>query len=74
MRLATSLLLALLLAGTAHAQTVTVDPSPSGRRQVIDGFGAFQGSDVREESWWQALFFGDLGASIYRVDLTPRFW
>ncbi|MBR9922094.1 MAG: T9SS type A sorting domain-containing protein [Bacteroidetes bacterium] len=45
---------------------------PNQNHQIIDGFGAHQGSDVVNQSWWQELYFDDLGASIYRVDLTPR--
>ncbi len=42
------------------------------KHQTIDGFGAFQGGNLVNESWWQELFFADLKASIYRVDLTPK--
>lgn len=72
-----TILLALALAApvacSLQAQIVTIDTSPSGLRQVIDGFGAHQGSPDRDQTWWQELYYDDLGASIYRVDLTPRF-
>lgn len=42
------------------------------QQQIIDGFGAHQGNNDVNQSWWQELFFDDLGASIYRVDLTPK--
>lgn len=65
------LLLFLSFSHFAAAQpTLTVDIQA--RQQVIDGFGAFQGGSLTEESWWKNLYFNDLGASIYRVDLTPR--
>ncbi len=44
----------------------------SDRQQVIDGFGAHQGNEDVNQPWWQELYYDDLGASIYRVDLTPR--
>ena len=55
------------------AQTVTIDGSTDGRRQIIDGFGAHQSGAVISQSWWQELFFDDLGASIFRIDLTPSY-
>jgi O-glycosyl hydrolase len=55
------------------AQTVTVDASVAGRRQVIDGFGTCLSGSEGEQEWWQQLYFDDLGASILRMDLTPTF-
>lgn len=52
------------------AQNVSIDLNT--KYQVIDGFGAHQGNAVTAESWWQDLYYDDLGASIYRVDLTPQ--
>ncbi len=40
--------------------------------QTIDGFGAHQGDDQVNQSWWQSLYFDDMGCSLYRVDLTPK--
>ncbi|HEX7071787.1 MAG TPA: T9SS type A sorting domain-containing protein [Rhodothermales bacterium] len=55
----------------ARAQTVTVEAST--RYQVIDGFGAHQSGSMIDQAWWQQLFFDDLRASIFRIDMTPRF-
>jgi hypothetical protein len=55
------------------AQTVTLDTSPAGRRQVIDGFGTCLSSTEGLLSWWQSLYFDDLQCSVLRMDLTPRF-
>ncbi len=41
------------------------------KAQIIDGFGAHQGNADVNQSWWQDLYYEDLEASIYRVDLTP---
>ncbi len=54
------------------AQTDTIKVNLSERHQIIDGFGAHQGNALVNQAWWQQLFFEDLGASIFRVDLTPR--
>lgn len=53
--------------------TVSLDVSPAGQRQTIDGFGAHQGSDtnVSATDWFRKLFFEDMQCSIYRVDLSP---
>ena len=53
--------------------TVTVDPSPAGRQQVIDGFGTCLSGTEGQQSWWQSLYFDDLRCSLLRVDLTPQF-
>ena len=57
----------------ARSQTITIDTSSAGRRQIIDGFGACLSGSEGQQSWWQQLFFEDLGASMVRVDLTPAF-
>ena len=64
----------IFLAGlqTALAQPITIDIRTAERHQIIDGFGAHQGDDAVNAAWWQQLYYDDLGASIYRVDLTPR--
>ena len=72
----TGLLLGMLLAGgwqMASGQTVTIDTSPAGRRQVMDGFGTCISGTEGEQAWWQNLFFNDLQATMLRVDLTPTF-
>jgi O-glycosyl hydrolase len=50
-------------------QQVVIDTAQ--KFQVIDGFGAHQGNADVNQNWWQNLFFDDIEASIYRVDLTP---
>ncbi|OAI42862.1 hypothetical protein AYO41_03350 [Verrucomicrobia bacterium SCGC AG-212-E04] len=57
---------------SAAAQTVTIDSSPAGRQQTIDGFGAFLSSES-QQSWWRTLYLDDLRCSIGRMDLTPVF-
>ncbi len=63
----------VLSISSADAQVVTVDTSPSGRQQVIDGFGTCLAGAEAEQAWWQALYYDDLQASILRLDLTPPF-
>ena len=60
-----------LLPAVARAQTVTIDTAT--RHQSIDGFGTCLGSAEAQQTWWQQLYFGDLGASIVRMDITPSF-
>ena len=69
----TLLIAALILAKRSYAQTVTIDTSAAGRRQVIDGFGTCLSGNEGTNGWWQQLYFDDLGASLLRVDLTPNF-
>jgi O-glycosyl hydrolase len=59
------------LAITAHAQQVTLDSAT--RYQTIDGFGACHSGDVGGEAWFQQLYYDDLRASIFRIDITPPF-
>lgn len=54
-------------------QTVTIDTSPAGRHQRIDGFGTCLAGTEGEQVWWRQLYFDDLRASILRMDLTPVF-
>lgn len=56
----------------SDAQALRVEVLTTDRHQVIDGFGAHQGDNSVNQEWWQRLYYDDLGASIYRVDLTPR--
>lgn len=55
--------------GFTQLTQITIDPAL--RFQEIDGFGAHQGNQEVNQNWWQNLYFEDLEASIYRVDLTP---
>ena len=59
--------------GRAQQATVTVDSSPAGRQQVIDGFGTCLSGAEGQQGWWQSLYFDDLRCSLLRVDLTPQF-
>ena len=54
------------------SQNIQVSIQTGERQQVMDGFGAHQGNNETNTGWWQQLYYDDLGASIYRVDLTPR--
>jgi O-glycosyl hydrolase len=63
----------MLHAGRVRGQTITMDTSPAGQRQAIDGFGACLSGSEALQSWWQNLYFGDLQASMLRMDLTPAF-
>src|SRR5689334_12517375 len=63
----------LCSARPASAQTVTVDTSPAGRAQVIDGFGTCLSGTEAQSDWWRSLYFDDLRASIVRFDIVPRF-
>jgi len=58
---------------TAEAQTVTIDTSFTGRRQVIDGFGTCLAGTEGQSAWWRTLYFDDLQCSMLRMDLTPHF-
>jgi len=66
------LLFLLLFSPTLFAQNIQVNIHTAERQQVVDGFGAHQGTVETNAAWWQQLYYDDLGASIYRVDLTPR--
>ncbi|HWY78186.1 MAG TPA: hypothetical protein VN281_21400, partial [Verrucomicrobiae bacterium] len=59
--------------GSVVAQTVTLDTSPSGRGQTIDGFGTCLLGTEAQQAWWRNLYFNDLQCSIVRMDLTPPF-
>lgn len=70
------LLLGVMLASSlqpSSGQTVTIDTSPAGRHQVMDGFGTCIAGTEGEQGWWQNLYFNDLQASMLRMDLTPTF-
>jgi O-glycosyl hydrolase len=60
-------------AGVNGQTSVAIDASPSGRQQTIDGFGTCISGNEGTQSWWQQVFLDDLGASILRIDLVPRF-
>ena len=56
------------------AQTVSIDTSPAGQQQVIDGFGTcLSGTEASQTAWWTNLYYSDLQASLLRMDLTPNF-
>lgn len=68
-------MLGLIFIGSLNllsSQPVDVVVYPGEKMQIIDGFGAHQGDEVRNDAWWHELYYDDAGASIYRVDLTPR--
>jgi len=56
-----------------QGQTITIDTSLAGQRQLIDGFGTCLSGSEALQTWWQNLYFGDLQASMLRMDLTPAF-
>lgn len=81
-----STLLALIMRpGVGRAQatvTVSVAPTcgPSGdaraghvSTRTIDGFGTTAPAKQSGDKWVHDLYYGDLGASLLRLDLTPRF-
>ncbi|MHB8873123.1 MAG: glycoside hydrolase [Myxococcaceae bacterium] len=63
----------LLAALPARGQTITVDTSPAGRQQVIDGFGTCLSGDDAKSAWFQQLYYDQLACSILRIDMTPPF-
>ncbi len=63
--------LILFFTQNLFSQNTTITVNTTERQQVIDGFGAHQGNSQTNAAWWQQLYYDDLGASIYRVDLTP---
>ncbi|MDX2109795.1 MAG: DUF1573 domain-containing protein [Verrucomicrobiota bacterium] len=69
--------LAAMVAFLAHlpmqGQSITIDTSLAGRQQVIDGFGTCLSSTEAQQAWWQQLYFDDVGCSILRMDLVPRY-
>jgi hypothetical protein len=56
-----------------EAQTITIDTSPAGQRQLMDGFGTCLSGSEALQTWWQNMYFGDLQASMLRMDLSPAF-
>lgn len=67
-----SLLVSFCFATFLIGQPVQVTVDLLTTHQEIDGFGAHQGNAETNQSWWQELYYDDLGATMYRVDLTPR--
>lgn len=51
----------------------TVKLFPQQTRQTIDGFGTCTWQSVPDQSWFAPLYYDDLGASMLRLDMTPRF-
>src|SRR5476651_863664 len=64
---------ALLLGAKSSAATVTIDDTPAGKMQIIDGFGTCNHHKYGDEDWYQKAYFDDLGSSIMRMDITPSF-
>src|SRR5215203_1197249 len=52
--------------GFLNAQTISIETSPAGRRQVIDGFGTCLSSSEGQQTWWRNLYFEDLQCSVLR--------
>jgi O-glycosyl hydrolase len=71
-RLLCALGIALSAVTPSRAVTITIDDSPAGQRQVIDGFGTCIGAGG-DKDWFQKAYFDDMGGSIMRMDLTPQF-
>lgn len=67
---ATVLLLSSFMLTAQNQNTIEIVANE--QQQIIDGFGAHQGNNVVNQQWWIDLFFEDMQASIYRVDLTPK--
>ena len=65
------LILFALIQSLIIAQS-TININLNSKFQTIDGFGCHQGNDEVNDSRWQKLYYDDLAASIYRVDLTPK--
>jgi len=84
-----ALLALIMRPGVTSAQaTVTVSDAPTcGRSEqahpdaasafvrvrTIDGFGTTAPAKQSGDKWVHELYYGDLGASLLRLDLTPRF-
>lgn len=70
-----TLLFLSMALGTGHlaAQSVTIDASAGGRRQVIDGFGTCLAGTSGERPWMQSLYYDDAYCSVLRMDLVPHF-
>ncbi|MBD2766272.1 T9SS type A sorting domain-containing protein [Hymenobacter sp. BT664] len=64
---------AVLGAPTLRAQTIRIDASAAGRRQVIDGFGTCLAGESGEQPWMQNIYYDDAYCSILRMDLVPRY-
>ena len=72
MKILHSVLLLIVLQVSALPAQSTITVSLDDKQQLIDGFGAHQGNNDVNQDWWQDLFFDDIRATIYRVDLTPK--
>jgi O-glycosyl hydrolase len=71
--LLTLILATALCAPHARAATISIDDSPAGQLQAIDGFGTCHGSAFAAQPWYRQLYFDDMACSIMRMDLTPHF-
>ncbi|MBC7508777.1 MAG: T9SS type A sorting domain-containing protein [Ferruginibacter sp.] len=58
---------------TIFSQSVTIDASPAGRMQPIDGFGTCLYGESAAEAWFVPLYYDDAMCSIVRMDLVPQF-
>jgi O-glycosyl hydrolase len=67
------LLLFLVSYHVVFSQSISIDASNAGRRQVIDGFGSCIYGSEAEKSYFQTLFLDDAACSIMRMDMTPTF-
>ena len=68
-----TILLSNICSLLAYAQTVSIDATATGRRQVIDGFGTCLAGTNGEKTWMQNLYYDDAYCSVLRLDLVPRF-
>lgn len=66
------LIILLLTTLALGAQSIDVKVLLKEKQQTIDGFGAHQGNAEVGQNWWIQLYYDDLQASIYRIDLTAR--
>ena len=55
------------------SQSITIDATTGGRKQVIDGFGTGLGGTNGEKPWFQDLYYNDAMCSILRMGLVTEF-
>lgn len=56
-----------------HAWGAGITINLEATRQTIDGFGTCTYATTPDQSWYSNLYYDDLGASMLRVDMTPKF-
>jgi O-glycosyl hydrolase len=67
-------ILVFFLIGTSvYSQSLTIQSSAAGRRQIMDGFGTCLSGTEGQSAWMQNLYYDDAMCSILRMDLVPRF-